>query len=144
MGGRWFRTTKRRWVLNFFVNIHFHARSGVCHNIRIGRFFGGLSFGSLRGFWKTGSDASTSGTHEAGIGHLEERRWESSENPLRVRNGIVRGRFFLSTDAGELRGRDPRRQEMDASADVLWDSEGCCQGVNGPGRMGQNGKLGHP
>lgn len=39
----------------------------------------------------------------------------------------------MDADRGELRGRDPGGEEVDAAADVLRHAEGSCEGVDGAG-----------
>lgn len=63
---------------------------------------------------------------------------------MRVRDGIGGHGLFLGADAGKLRWRDPGSKEMDAPADVLRDSQGRGQSVDGTGRVSQDGEFSHP
>lgn len=46
-----------------------------------------------------------------------------------------------SAKDAHLGGRDPGREQVNLASNVLRHTEGCCEGVNGAGRVGENGKF---
>jgi hypothetical protein len=47
----------------------------------------------------------------------------------------------VRTHAGHLRRWDPRRQEVNASTNVLWHAQCCCESIDCSGRMCKDREL---